>query len=163
MQNNWHTISTVSYSQHKGIGASLNLAMPYVDDYWMYTTDDWLLTQPLDLTHAIGLLNAGYDVVRLGPIHPFLWCLTQYTKLGWHLDIDTKWRYAFATRPFIASKSLVQKVGPFDENRNVYDTETLYSDRITKHGGIKIAYDGNLSLPGPWQHIGVIEVGHDIG
>lgn len=159
----WLHESSWTNSNRHGIGASLNLAMEFVDDYWFYITDDWLLTEDLDLTHALYLLDTHhYDMVRLGPIHPFLWCLTQYTEGGWHLQIDPKWMYAFATRPFIAKPSFYHKVGPFDADRDAYDTETLYAQRVMRKAGeLAIAFDGKLPLLGPWVHIGKVGVGFD--
>lgn len=156
----WKTPSTHSNARHRGIGASLNKALSIVGEYWFYTTDDWKLTEKLYLASAIKLINLGYDVVRMGPIHPNLKCQTKFnTDIGWWLDISTETGYAFATRPFLAAKSLVEKIGPFDEGLNAYDTERLYAERVSRRKVIQIASDGNISLPGPWCHIGEYEVG----
>jgi len=123
----------------------------------MYTTDDWLLTESLDLELPLWLLGpeVGYDLVRLGPIHPNLDCRTKFTAgHGWWLDVDSRYGFAFATRPFLASPSLVQKIGPFDEGMNAYDTERQYSNRCA--GNILVAA---INLAGPWEHIGEFEVG----
>jgi hypothetical protein len=76
----WGQTALYSPSEHNGIGASLNRALDLVDSLWMYTTDDWLLTKQLSLTGPTRLLTGlGYDVVRLGPVHPDLTCVTRFT------------------------------------------------------------------------------------
>lgn len=156
----WGTPSSVSNAKHRGIGASLNKAITMVGEYWIYSTDDWKLTRKLYLAPAIKLVNLGYDIVRLGPIHPNLKCITKFNvDIGWWLDISTETGYAFATRPFLAAKSLYKKIGPFDEGLNAYDTERLYAERVAQRGVVQVAYDGSQSLEGNWEHIGEYEVG----
>lgn len=154
---------SVTISKHNGIGASLNLALSTIkdDDLWLYTTDDWQLLCSLNLEQSISLItDFDYDIVRLGPIHPNLSCKTMFNeKVGWWLDIDHRYGYAFATRPFIATKKFYNKIGPFDEGLNAYETERLYTERVAKERYIKIAQVGIISLAGPWQHIGEFEVG----
>jgi len=151
---------------HNGIGSSLNRAINHLSvldphEPWMYTTDDWLLTDNLDLTRAIQLLDIGYDMVRVGPPHPNLECTIQFQAgIGWWLDIHTylpATGFAFATRPFIAAPSLYRKIGAFKEGVDSYECERDYSDRVWDHGGIKIAA---VTLHGPWEHIGEYAVGN---
>lgn len=157
----WHTAAMRSNSHRGGIGASLNLALKSIDDCWLYTTDDWLLSQRLDLTLAVKLLSIGYDMVRVGAIHPNLRCTTKFSQnIGWWLDIDHQaGGFAFATRPFLASPSLIQKVGWFEEGLNAYETERLFAERVAAISNIRIAFDGSCALGGNWQHIGEYEVG----
>lgn len=81
------------------------------------------------------------------------------SQIGWWLDISTETGYAFATRPFLATKDLWKKIGPFDEGLNAYETERLYAERIAHRRVVQIASDGEISLAGPWEHIGEVEVG----
>lgn len=157
----WEYGSLYTNSGHQGIGASLNLAMLKVTDLWLYNTDDWLLTDDLDLSGPISLLrNHGYDLVRLGPIHPDLRCTTRFSSsVGWWLDIDQFYGgFAFATRPFIATKEFYNKVGPFDECPGSYETERLYAERVAKSTS-RLAYWGGVNLAGPWKHLGIDSVG----
>lgn len=147
-----------------GIGASLNRAMDYLQGTtpWIYTTDDWVLTGPLWLNQAFQLLKYGYDMVRLGPTHPDLLCKTRFqAEMGWWLDINPAGGgFAFATRPFLAAPSLVEKVGPFREGCDAYVCERDYSDRVAALGSeVHIAQTGTVTLEGPWEHIGEYEVG----
>lgn len=155
----WASIHTCSY--HHGIGASLNTALEQVQDLWMYTTDDWLLTAELDLDGPAYLLRQGYDVVRLGPVHPDLQCVTRFQAgLGWWLDLNQQYGgFAFATRPFLATKDWYLRMGPFDEGLNSYETERLYAERVA-HSTSKLAYWGGVDLAGPWEHIGTVNVGY---
>jgi hypothetical protein len=159
MPNHWRThwnIGTIT-GVHNGIGASLNRALAALPESepWVYTTDDWLLTDYLDLDLPLWLLEQGYDLVRLGPLHPNLECKTLFTAgHGWWLDVDPHSPFAFATRPFLASPTLVEKIGSFDPGLNAYETERLYMERC--HGRILVAA---TTLHGPWEHIGEYEVG----
>lgn len=159
----WESMSTISDSNHQGIGASLNKALDCVDNLWMYTTDDWLLTNKLNLDGPVALLeNRDYDLVRLGPIHPDLECMSRFDQnIGWWLDLHQHYGgFAFATRPFIAKKSMFDKLGPFDELANSYETERLYAERVAKSTA-KLAYWGGVDLAGPWQHLS--EPKYDVG
>ena len=157
----WEVSSTYSNSGHRGIGASLNCALNGLPvNEWMYTTDDWVLTDFLDLDVPIRLLHSGYDLVRLGPIHPDLQCVTRFQAgLGWWLDLNPHYGgFCFATRPFIATKAFYAKVGPFDEQLNSYETERLYAQKVA-NSTCKLAYWGAVDLAGPWEHIGEDNVG----
>lgn len=156
----WEEHSTLTDANRNGIGGSLNMAMDYIpnDGVWMYTTDDWMLTEYLNLDGPLHLLDMGYDLVRLGPIHPDLHCITRFSQtVGWWLDIQSHYGgFAFATRPFVAKRKLA---GPFDEGLNAYETERLYAGRVAK-STLKLAYWGGVTLPGPWKHIGNECVGY---
>lgn len=143
---------------HNGIGSSLNRALQWVErEPWMYVTDDWLLTDTFDLTLPLWLLGEGYDLVRLGPIHPNLMCNTRFTQgHGWWLDVVPTPNYAFATRPFLASPTLVEKVGLFQMGTDAYECERDYAERVSAQGSVRIAA---INLVGPWEHIGDYEVG----
>ena len=158
----WLTRSTMTNSLHQGIGASLNRSLAKtVDDLWMYTTDDWLLTAPLDVTPAIKLLTRyGYDYVRLGPIHPHLQCSTEFnTDVGWWLRIHQRWGgFNFATRPFIASRYFYQEVGPFKEMVDSYECEVDYSERVNMKESLKLGCLPDIG-GACWQHIGEVNVG----
>lgn len=156
----WHS-ATYSNSEHYGIGASLNRSLKYVDKYWMYTTDDWRLECPLSLDGPMRLLGQGYDLVRLGPVHPDLQCVTRFQAgLGWWLDLRQEYGgFAFATRPFIATKTFYEKIGPFDERLNSYETERLYAERVARSTA-RLAYWGGVNLAGPWYHVGLVNVGY---
>ena len=153
--------TTYSNSKHNGIGTSLNLAMQSVDDLWMYTTDDWVLQAELNLDGPVKLLKQqGYQLVRLGPVHPDLQCVTRFNQsIGWWLDLQPQYGgFAFATRPFLATKEFYARVGPFDEMLNSYETERLYAERVARSNS-KLAYWGAVDLAGPWEHIGIESVG----
>lgn len=153
--------SVYSRSWHNGIGASLNKSLEHVHDLWLYTTDDWVLTAGLDLAGPSKLLRQGYDLVRLGPVHPDLQCITRFqANIGWWLDLRQEYGgFAFATRPFLATKAFYDKVGPFDEGLNSYETERLYAERVAKSTS-KLAYWGAIDLAGPWDHVGLVNVGY---
>lgn len=164
-QQIWGLTPHYTNSQRRGIGASLNLALAQLkDDYWMYITDDWVLTKDLDVSQAIKLLTIHtYGFVRLGPIHPNIRATVKFNaEHGWWLELDpSSGGFVFATRPFIAPKWFHQNVGPFDEGLDAYETERLYSKRVASTN-IKAAYLGSISLGGPWEHIGEHEVGREV-
>jgi hypothetical protein len=155
--------SSWTRTERKGIGASLNKALATIDDKWLYITDDWLLTDTLNLNVPCRLIDEQqYDLVRLGPPHPNLRCMTRFCQgLGWWLDIDpTFGGFAFATRPFLASKDFYHICGPFVEGANAYVVEQDYAVRVAELGRARIAYyDASFNQGGPWRHIGKYEVG----
>lgn len=142
---------------HNGMGASLNRALRLVEGDWLYTTDDWLLTGPLDLELPLWLLSEGYDLVRVGPPHPNVHCVTSFQQgHGWWLDIDVRSnQYACATRPFVAAPSLMRKIGPWTEGVDSYQAEVDFG-LACQRSNVKAA---QVTLHGPWEHIGEYEVG----
>lgn len=145
---------------HNGIGASLNRAMALLafDEPWIYTTDDWRLQELLDLALPLHLLDIGYDIVRLGPIHPNITCRTQFEHpYGWWLDLDVHSnQYVCGTRPFLASPRLIEKVGPFEEGVDSYRAEIDFCARCELYD-VRVAA---INLDGPWEHIGEYAVGN---
>lgn len=150
--------SAMSSPKHNGIGSSLNYALHEIDDIWMYTTDDWLLLDDLNLDMAVKILNLEHDYVRIGPVHPNLECVTRFQQgIGWWLELMNTSGFAFATRPFIATKRFYNKIGPFLEGANSYVVEQDYALRCSRN-----RYVLNMAatmLHGPWEHIGDYNVG----
>lgn len=164
----WSSIwsTSISIAQRKGVGGSLNRALDQIpSDIWMYITDDWMLEEYLNIIPAIKLIrDHDYDYVRLGPTHPGLSCMTRFNQdIGWWLDIfPEKGGFAFATRPFLASKKFIRKIGPFTEGLNAYETERDYAERcykLAKSGSVSLLFAEIVNLHGPWVHIGEYEVG----
>lgn len=159
-EKSWHNSASWSDACRGGIGASLNLAFQDINPGWLwfYITDDWVLTERLNLDIPVMLIEElGYDMVRLGPTHPNLCCETKFQEgIGWWLEVDTsQGGYAFATRPFVATKDFYDRIGPFDEGLDSYETERRYAERVCKQGA-RVAC---LHLDGPWTHIGIHTVG----
>lgn len=157
----WGTNSTWSDAKRSGVGGSINEALKWVDhdELWFYITDDWVLTRHLYLDRPARLIRSELrDIVRLGPIHPNLECTTRFAvPHGWWLDINQSCGgFAFATRPFLATKDFVIKVGPFLTGANAYDTERDYAHRVSLMPDIKIS---SINMRGPWKTIGEYEVG----
>lgn len=156
MRREWTVIRT--NSEHNGIGASLNKALEQVGDNepWMYTTDDWLLTKPFNLTRAQVILDSGFDYVRVGPPHPGLTARITFNEhTGYFLELNkNEGGFVFATRPFIAKNKLV---GPFDERQSSYEVERLYNERVCNSNiyCAQLLTDGN-----EWGHIGAYNVGY---
>lgn len=146
-----------SHSFHNGIGASLNAALDHVHGMWMYTTDDWVLCRELNLDKAVRLLDT-YDLVRLGPLHPNLKCVTKFQEgLGWWLEVTENSGFAFATRPFVARLEMFNQIGRFKEGVNAYECERDYAERV---GRSKVRIAMLLSDGTEWEHIGAYEVGN---
>lgn len=144
--------------EHGGIGTSLNRALAKVQDLWIYTTDDWYLTSSLDMYVGPAMqLTEYYDVVRLGPVHPNLTCVTRFQQgVGWWLDIDPRsGGYPFGTRPFMAKRRLIEQIGWLPENVDSYAFENWFNQRCIDLDLTVCA----VGLHGPWEHIGDYEVG----
>lgn len=152
----WNTHGTASNAARRGIGASLNLALAKVDYLWLYTTDDWVLERDLDLNKVAKLMTM-YDMVRLGPLHPNLRCEIKFqVGIGWWLDIDPSYGFAFATRPFVARLDMFNLIGKFNEGLDSYETERMYAER--SHN-VLYQLAGLLSDGTEWTHVGSYEVG----
>lgn len=161
-ENRWGTPSTIVRTPREGIGASLNNALKEVDfaEHWMYSTDDWVLEKELDIQPALGLMREfDYDYVRLNPLHPSLMCKTMFNQnQGWWLHLfQQDGGFAFGTRPFVATKPFVEKVGPFISFANAYDTERDYAQRVARKNDLRLA--AMVDLSGSWLHIGEQQVG----
>jgi len=151
----WQRAASFTNAMRSGIGGSLNLALARLhEDIWMYMTDDWLLTDALDISRAVDLIvRRGYDYVRLGPIHPHLQCSTEFDQeIGWWLRIHQKWGgFCFATRPFLASKAFYKRVGDFKSKCDSYECEKDYNERVCAIEELKLA---SIEIHGPWKHVG---------
>lgn len=157
-----------AYGPRVGIGGSLNRALNtfvQAQDIWLYTTDDWVLTQEYDLTQAVKLIReCDYNYVRLGPPHPDTCALVKFrVGVGWWLELNPEGPgFVFATRPFLATRYFYETVGAFNENCDSYVCERNYSDRVfmvghnLKHDMAEVV---SGSLEGPWEHVGVENVG----
>lgn len=133
----WHArVHIICSEQHNGVGASLNNALRVLNpEVWMYTTDDFCLRHHLNLIQGLTLIEAGYDYVRLGPLHPNIHCQVKFAvNLGWFLELKTTHGYIVATRPFLMTKAMTDKLaeynqywgysnGPFMEGATSYDVE----------------------------------------
>lgn len=150
---------TASVSPRLGIGGSLNTAMKSIssDDLWLYTTDDWKLTDILNLDVPIRLLREqNYDYVRLGPIHAGLTGETRYAEgLEYWLHLHhSMGGFCFATRPFLATKAFYEKIGPFPEKLDAYDHERVYAERIRDAAWVNLAFAGRFDTRQQWKHLG---------
>lgn len=165
------SVSVTYMSEHLGIGASLNNALSALNpDVWMYTTDDFLLTRPLNLDKPVDLIRMGYDYVRLGPLHPDVYCKIKFnTEVGWFLELDAQQGgYVVATRPFLMTKRYTNALAnamnsqdPFVEGETSYEVEKVLNrcgTFIDLHTDMRLA--ALLSDGTEWEHIGAIEVGH---
>lgn len=147
----------VTYSGHKqggGVGRSLNYGYrkgfetsPIV----AYFVDDWKLTQNLDLTPWVKVMEEleGVGMVRLGMPHPNLTGRVLHLgDLGWGLLLDD-YSFAYGMRPAIYHKRFYDFYGDFTEGNSSLECERLYSERVNSLKGPKVM----LALPHPWEHI----------
>lgn len=159
--NEWiHREVTYSRQNRKGVGASLNAGFrrafetsPLV----AYFVDDWALTRTFDLTPWAQLLMEREDVgmVRLGPPHPGIaGRVEMFTDnwQGWGLRL---WRqgFAFAHRPALYHKRMIDRYGWFAENVNALECEHRYNMVFCSIPDSITMPDIVLALPHPWQHL----------
>lgn len=156
-------IHSYTVAPRRGIGGSLNTALSnlygyrtHEDALWLYTTDDWLLTQQFNIQPAVDLIRQhDYDYVRLGPLHPDLLCKTRHHNEQWWLHLDqSAGGFAFATRPFLATRAFYTIVGRFAEHEDAYDTERHYAERVARTGSVNLAAIVPYGMHGPWSHVG---------
>lgn len=160
--HSWMGPKITLLGEHGGIGSSINRAMSQVNDLWLYTTDDWVLKDVFALHQACRLIREhGYDYVRVGFPHSDVSCKTRHYDGMWWLHVNHYRQpgFAFATRPFLATRAFYDKVGKYPEHCNVYDAEIQYANRVRNTRNLKLAF---MSLTGyPWVHIGDdAQVGH---
>lgn len=155
----------VAAGPRAGIGGSLNRALKLVgpDDLWLYTTDDWDLVEEYPLGQGVRLIrDNAYHYVRLGPPHPNIHAQIKFQeKLGWWLHLQTYSGFVFATRPFLATRTFYEGIGPFKEDCDSYACERDYADRVNNNPSANNVMAEVVcgSLEGPWQHIGEVNVG----
>lgn len=149
----------VSYSRQnrKGVGASLNAGFKRsfeTSPLVLYAVDDWALTQTFDLTPWAQLLMEREDVgmVRLGPPHPgTAGVVEMFTDnwQGWALRLYKHQGFAFAHRPALYHRRMIDTYGWFEEGVNALECERLYNEKVNSIVGPDIV----LALPHPWRHI----------
>ncbi len=155
-------IELVSFSrqERRGVGASLNAGMreTYLrGPVWFYGVDDWVMTQPVDLTPWVRLLleDREYGIVRLFP-HPNLRgtiAHRQGHEVEHVLRLD-RYSYAFATRPMLVHQRFTGYYGDFAEGVSAYDVEDQMRDRFNADpNGPDIA----LALPTWFRHESSVE------
>lgn len=156
----WPYIGT-TYSQQmrKGVGASLNAgireALKY-SDFVLHMVDDWVLTKPLDIDPWVEAL-ALYENIggfRFFP-HPDLTGRIRYIKPGiYAMELD-RHHFAFATRPSLWHRRMLEAYGPFDEGSSAYECERMYNLNYCLTDGPSLY----LALPDEWEHVGGVELG----
>lgn len=164
-----HSTTQTRQTRH-GVGASLNAGFevgfkrsPVV----AYFVDDWALTQPFDLTPGVDILLTKQTVgmVRLGPPHPGntgrIFPMSELWQ-GWAMLLDFQ-GFAFAHRPALYHKRLIDYYGPFKEDCSALECEAHYSDRVNTMASFVppgAAPEIVLALPHPFMHQDSIELAY---
>lgn len=151
-----------SRQERHGVGASLNAGFRAAfaasdDGLVLYAVDDWTLTADLDLTLWVELMQAwSISYLRLGPPHPDLTGKVTHWDAGgelipgiWWLELD-RHHFAFAHRPALYHRSLIEWYGWFAEDVNAYECERLYSVAINTGPAYAVL---GLALHHPWKPI----------
>lgn len=162
--------TTITHQTRHGVGASLNAGFdigfkrsPIV----LAMMDDWALTQPFDITPWVYLLLTKQTVgmVRLGPPHPSntgrIFPMSELWQ-GWGMLLDFQ-GFAFAHRPALYHKRLIDFYGRFKEDCSAIECEKHYSNIVNGYGGIQppgSCPEIVLALPHPWKHLESMELAY---
>lgn len=161
-------IISTSWQDRHGVGASLNAGFKTIwdvtpDALILYAVDDWMLTEPFDLTPWARLLLEREDVgmVRLGPPHPDLTGkIEMFTSewQGWGLRLD-RHHYAFGHRPALYHRRMIDDYGWFAEDCSALECERLYNEQFCSKASAGRRYsDIVLALQHPWKHLDSVEL-----
>lgn len=138
-----------SYQDRCGVGASLNAGFKSGFERGLvgYLVDDWIALADFDLTPWADLLLADESVgmVRFSPPHPGLTGEVIAYPAGWALKLD-RHNLAFATRPALYHKRMIDRYGWFTEGQNAFVVENDYNERFCSE--IKC----NIFAPGHQDH-----------
>lgn len=157
----WSGRISYTYQYRQGLGASLNKGYKRafeVSPLAASFTDDWSLTEPLDITPwCIALLeNKTIGCVRLGPPHPNLTGTVEMISSqwqGWGLRLN-KGGYAYGDRPALYHSRFFEDYGDFEENCSALECVRLYDEKFTELPGCDVI----LALPHPFWHIDSISL-----
>lgn len=165
--------ATLTSAPRYGCAGSLNWGVQYImreriADVIAYLQDDWLLTEPLDLTPSIALLNSDTaDIVRLGPTHPNLRAKVVRTDIPdaeWCLEYD--WSgggYVVGWRPALYHRRVFERF-PLDglEGLSAIEGERVWLERMAADPNPpRVFHAPNCTLAGPFRHIETVELGED--
>jgi hypothetical protein len=152
------------HSELRGYGANANTAWHAVESaltFWL--EDDFMLTQPLDLTpHAYTLMDApDVGMVRLGYIDPErLQTAQDFAGRRYHTLArdwpDTSF-YAFTGHPSLRHARYRQAYGDYPTGLTPGDTELAYAYQYRIGDGPLIVWPEGYPADGHFAHIGEIK------
>lgn len=151
--------TTRSRQERHGVGASLNAGCSLAferGDIVLHAVDDWMLTEPFDITPWVDLLAHDESIcaVRMFPHPDLTGRVLHLGDLGHALLLD-RHHFAFATRPALYHQRMFDAYGRFDEDVSAYTCEQLYNERFcARTDGPDIV----LALPSPWRPLESIEL-----
>ena len=136
--------------ERNGVGASWNQGLPVafeVSPLLLNIDDDWLLTEPCDLTLWAKMLIEDEKIgcVHLAP-YPGTGGIIQPRPYGWVVLLD-RHDLAAGLRAALYHRRYFDAYGSFDEGLSAWETERLYNERFCS----KVGPETVLALPLPWM------------
>lgn len=157
--------STVAaHSARRGYGANANAAWDAAEsDLTFWLEDDFMLTQPLDLTpHAYTLMDSGaVGMIRLGYIHDErLESAQTFAGRRYHTLArdwpDTSF-YAFTGHPSLRHRRYREAYGDYPTGLTPGDTELAYAYQYRIGSGPLIVWPEDYPAGGFFAHIGEVK------
>lgn len=149
--------------ERQGVGASLNKGFqkglgfgPVV----CYFVDDWSLTEPIDLTPWVYLLEQREDVgmVRLGPPHPntrgSVEAFTENIQ-SWGMRLE-RYGYSCGHRPALWHRRMIEHYGWFSEQCSALECERIYVEAFNRQQGPDVVQ----ALPSKFFHLDSVELAY---
>lgn len=137
--------------ERNGVGASWNqgLAAAFeITPLVLNIDDDWLLTQPYDLTPWAKMLleDESIGAVHLSAPYPGTGGTIEPRPHGWVVTLD-RHNLAAGLRACLYHRRFFDAYGLFDEGLSAWETERLFNDRFCQASGPESV----LALPLPWE------------
>lgn len=148
----------------RGYGANANAAWDAApSDLTFWLEDDFVLTQPLDLTpHAYALMDApALGMIRLGYINGAMLEPAQSFAGRRYHTIPRDWPdtsfYAFTGHPSLRHRRYREAYGDYPVGLGPGDTELAYAYQYRVGSGPLIVWPEGYPPEGAWAHIGAIK------
>lgn len=154
------------HTMRRGYGANANAAWDTassISALSLFLEDDFVLTQPLDLTpHAyalmdsedLGMIRLGYiDGSKLDPVQEFAGRRYHTIPRDWP---DTSF-YAFTGHPSLRHRRYREAYGDYPTGLGPGDTELAYAYQYRVGSGPLIVWPEGYPEQGLWDHIGQIK------
>lgn len=157
---------TNGHTLRRGYGANANAAWQSADsmsELSLWLEDDFVLTQPLDLTpHAYALMDAPeLGMIRLGYIDGAMLEPAQSFAGRRYHTIPRDWPdtsfYAFTGHPSLRHTRYRAAYGDYPVGLGPGDTELAYAYQYRVGSGPLIVWPEGYDPAGTWAHIGKIK------
>ena len=147
-------------SERKGYGANINWAQDRASvkcDAFLVLEDDWVLSEPFDVTPHVNLLTSKPNeigFVRIAHLPIGL----EFDSVGhngrMYLNVRKNKQYAFSGNPHLKTPNTHKHYGPYPTGKNPGDTEIAYDSIVRNKSGPGILWPLEIGEKFLFEHIG---------